>query len=244
MELTEVASLLVRNRWPFRIHATYGESIDQLLDVFEAVDARIPFDGLRWAVDHAETIRPDQIRRIQRLGGGVAIQNRMAFAGELFRDRYGAAAAAHAPPLRALLESGIPLGAGTDATRVSSHNPWLSLYWMVSGRTVGGAEIYPPEKRLTRTEALRLYTSGSAWFSGEEHLKGTLAPGQMADLAVLSDDYFTVEVGGLRTIESVLTVVGGEPVYGAGPYEAWNPKLPAPRPDWSPVARFGGYWSE
>ena len=240
-ELAEVASLLVSKRWPFRIHATYGESIDQLLDVFEEVDAKTPFDGLRWAIDHAETIRPDQIQRVQRLGGGIAIQNRMAFAGELFRDRYGAEAAAKAPPLRALLESGVPLGAGTDATRVSSHNPWLSLYWLVSGRTVGGAELYPQDQRLTRLEALRLYTSGSAWFSEEEHLKGTLQPGRLADLVVLSADYFTVDEEDLKAIESVLTIVDGEPVYGAGPFEAWNPPLPDPSPQWSPVVAYPGY---
>ncbi len=207
------------------------------------MDAELPFDGLRWAIDHAETIRPDQIQRIQRLGGGVAIQNRMAFAGEFFRERYGEEVTAAAPPLRRLVDSGIPLGAGTDATRVSSHNPWLSLYWMVSGRTVGGAELYPAENRLTRLEALRLYTAGSAWLSGEEGSKGTLKPGMFADFAVLSADYFTVPVEDLRTIESVLTVVGGEPVYGAGPYAELSPALPEPSPAWSPVGTFGGYWS-
>ena len=240
-ELTEVATHLVRNRWPFRIHATYGESIDRLLDVFEAIDAEHPFDGLRWAIDHAETIRPDQIQRVQRLGGGIAVQDRMAFAGEYFLERYGAEVTAAAPPLRALVDAGIPLGAGTDATRVSSHNPWLSLAWMVTGRTVGGTELYPPANRLTRLEALRLYTAGSAWFSGEEHRKGTLQPGRFADLAVLTADYFTVDADELRSIESVLTIVAGEPVYGAGSYAALSPELPAAQPAWSPVREFGGY---
>ena len=239
--LEAVASLLVEKRWPFRIHATYGESIARLLEVFERVDAKHPFAGLRWAIDHAETIRPEQIQAIQRLGGGIAIQNRMAFAGELFVERYGEAAAASAPPLRALLESGIPLAAGTDATRVSSHNPWLSLYWMVSGRTVGGTVLYPPENRLTRTEALRLYTTGGAWLSGEEDRKGALMPGRFADLAVLSDDYFSVPEESIRSIESVLTIVAGEVVYGAEPYAELAPELPPVLPEWSPVARFGGY---
>lgn len=240
-ELEAVVAHLVERRWPFRVHATYGESIERLLGVFERVDARIPFDGLRWAIDHAETIRPDQIQRVQRLGGGIAIQNRMAFAGEQFLERYGAQATASAPPLRALLESGIPLGAGTDATRVSSHNPWLSLYWMVAGRSVGGTVLYPPEQRLSRLEALRLYTVGSAWLSGEEELKGTLQPGRLADLAVLSADYFGVPEEEIRDIESVLTLVGGEPVHAAGPYAALAPELPEPLPEWSPVRAFGGY---
>ncbi|MFT7541602.1 MAG: putative amidohydrolase YtcJ [Gammaproteobacteria bacterium] len=242
--LAAVAGHLIDNGWPLRIHATYAESIDRILTVFEGVNVEHPFDDIRWAIDHAETIRPEQIQRIQRLGGGIAIQNRMAFAGEYFLERYGKEATATAPPLRALLESGIPLGAGTDATRVSSHNPWLSLYWMISGRTVGGTVLYPKENRLTRTEALRLFTVGSAWFSQEEDVKGTLRPGQYADFAVLSSDYFTVPEEQIRGIESVLTVVGGEVVYGAGPFAAMSPELPVPSPEWSPVAIFGGYYSK
>ncbi len=240
-ELGDVVRELVLRRWPFRIHATYGESIERMLGVFEAVDRAHPFAGLRWLVDHAETIRPEQIERIRRLGGGVAIQNRMAFAGEFFQQRYGAEAAAQAPPLRRLVDSGLPLGAGTDATRVSSHNPWLALYWMVSGKTVGGTLLYGLDNRLTRAEALALYTHGSAWVAGEEDVKGTLAPGRYADLAVLSADYYSVPEEEIRRIESVLTVVGGQIVYAAGPYAGLAPALPPPSPDWSPVARFGGY---
>lgn len=239
--LRAVTTLLAQNGWPFRIHATYGESIDRILDVFEQVHAEYPLDELRWAIDHAETIRPDQIQRVQRLGGGIAIQNRMAYAGELFAGRYGAEAAAAAPPLRALLESGVPLGAGTDATRVSSHNPWLALHWMVSGKTVGDLVLTPPEQRLTRLEALRLYTTGSAWFSGEETVKGRLTPGQYADLAVLSADYFEVPADEIRDIESALTVVGGEIVHAAGPFAAHRPPLGEAIPEWSPVRHFGGY---
>ncbi len=241
-QLEAVATHLVTQRWPFRIHATYGESIERILAIFEKVDAVHPFDGLRWVVDHAETIRPEQIQRIQRLGGGIAIQNRMSFAGEFFIERYGKEAAMSAPPLRALLESGIPLGCGTDATRVSSFNPWTSLHWLVSGKTVGGTQMYPKGNRLTRLEALGLYTHGSAWLSGEDHLKGTLKPGQYADFAVLSADYFSVPEDEIPNLHSVLTVVAGQPVYGEGPYAALCPELPSVSPSWSPVAEFGGHY--
>ena len=87
---------------------------------------------------------------------------------------------------------GIPVGAGTDATRVSSYNPFVSLYWLVTGKTVGGTALYPEANRLDRLEALRLYTMGSAWFSSEEGKKGAMVPGQLADLAVLSADYFSI----------------------------------------------------
>jgi predicted amidohydrolase YtcJ len=240
-ELTAVTTLLVRKGWPIRIHATYDLTITKVLDVFEQVFKAENFKG-RWIIDHAEGISDRNIERIKCLGGGVAVQNRMAFAGEYYIDRYGKEAATHAPPLRRLLDSGVPMGAGTDLTRVSSYNPWLSLYWMVSGKTVGGTEIYPRENRLTREEALRLYTLGSAWFSGDEAIKGRIAPGQLADFAILSADYMSVPEEQIKGIESVLTVVGGDVVYAAQPFDVFAPPaLPAVKPDWAAVAHFGGY---
>lgn len=240
-ELKAVATLLVRKGWPLRIHATYDETISQVLDVFEEVFKAENFKG-RWTIDHAETISDRNIERVKRLGGGIALQNRMAFAGEFFAARYGKEAAASAPPLRKLVASGIPLGAGTDATRVSSYNPWLSLYWMVSGRTVGGTELYPPDNRLAREEALRLFTVGSAWFSGDETEKGRIAPGQLADFAVLSADYLSIPEEEIKRVESVLTVLGGEVVYAVEPFTSLAPApLPPVQPGWSPVVRFGGY---
>lgn len=239
--LSAVVGLLVRERWPFRIHATYGESIERLLGLFEAVDAEQAFDGLPWWIDHAETIRPAQIQRVQRLGGGIAIQDRMAFAGEFFLERYGPELAAEAPPLRRLLDSGIPLGAGTDATRVSSHNPWLCLHWLVTGETLGGTVLAAEHNRLSRLEALELYTRGSARVAGEERHKGALIPGFYGDLAVLDRDYFACPSADIRRIESLLTVVGGRIVYAAGPYAELCPELPPVSPAWSPVAHYGGY---
>jgi predicted amidohydrolase YtcJ len=242
-ELKRVTMELVRNRWPFRIHATYDESVSRVLKVLEAVNRDIPFDGLRWAIDHAETISPANIQRIKRLGGGVAVQSRMAFAGEYFKQRYGAEAAGSAPPLRDLLEAGVPLGAGSDATRVSNYNPWTALHWLVTGQSVGGEQLLSERHRLSRAEALRLYTVGAAWFSGEENRKGRIAPGQYADFALLSDDYFAVPEEGIRHIESVLTVLGGRVVYASGDYTQLAPPPGPVSPAWSPVARFGGHYS-
>jgi hypothetical protein len=136
---------------------------------------------------------------------------------------------------------GIPVGAGTDATRVASYNPWVSLYWLAAGKTVGGMPLYPEANRLDRTEALRRYTLGSAWFSGEEDKKGAIASGQLADLAVLSADYFSVPEEEIKGIESVLTLVGGNVVYGAGEFTGLAPAPLPVLPDWSPVATYGGY---
>jgi predicted amidohydrolase YtcJ len=242
-DLRNAVAFLVTKRWPIRIHATYDESISRMLDVFEDVNRETPFEGLRIAVDHAETISPRNIERLRALGAGVAIQNRMAYAGEAFLERYGAEAASIAPPLRALVDAGIPLGAGTDATRVSGHNPWLSLYWMVSGNTLGGTVLYPPDNRLSREEALRLYTVGSAWFTADEDAKGRISPGQFADFALLSADFMTIPEEQIKRIESVLTVVEGRPVYAASEFADTIsvPDLPPPSPPWSPVRRFGGY---
>ncbi len=240
-ELKDVVRLLAQNRWPFRLHATYGETITRALTVFEEVNHEVPLSGLRWFLDHAETISPHDIERVRALGGGIAIQHRMAYQGEYFIARYGAAAAEQAPPIKRMLQMGVPVGAGTDATRVASYNPWVALYWLVAGRTVGGTAMYPEANRLDRTEALRRFTLGSAWFSGEEEKKGTIAVGKLADLAVLSADYFSVPEEQIKRIESVLTIVGGRVVHGAGEFARLAPSLPPASPAWSPVRVYRGY---
>lgn len=240
-ELKDVVTLLVHNRWPFRLHATYNESITRFLNVFESVNREVPFGGLRWFFDHAETITPQNIERVKALGGGVAIQHRMAYQGEYFIERYGKDIAAHSPPVKRLLEMGVPVGAGTDGTRVASYNPFASLYWLVTGKTVGGTQLYPESNRLSRMEALRLYTVGSTWFSNEDNAKGSLVPGQLADLAVLSADYFSIPEEQIKRLESVLTIVGGNVVYGTGEFARHAPPPLPVSPDWSPVSAYGGY---
>jgi predicted amidohydrolase YtcJ len=240
-ETESVARLVAQHQWPIRIHATYDETISQLLDVFERVFGEVRYQA-RWAIDHAETITPRNIERVRAMGGGIAVQNRLSFSGEFFLDRYGRQAASAVQPLRQILDAGIPLGAGTDATRPASYNPWVSLHWMITGRTVGGTQITTAGTRLSRAEALRAYTAGSAWFSGEETVKGTIAPGQYADFAVLSADYLTVPDDQIPSIESVLTVTGGDVVYSAPPFTSFEPPPLRPLcPEWSPAAIFGGY---
>lgn len=222
-DLEGVVGLLARNRWAFRLHATYDETISRALDVFEKVHADVPLDDLRWFFDHCETISERNIERIRALGGGIAIQHRMAFQGEYFIERYGAAAARRTPPVRRMVAMDVPVGAGTDATRVASYNPWTSLSWLVTGRTVGGTALYDESNLLGREEALRLYTVGSAWFSREESRKGQIAPGHFADLAILSEDFFDVPPERIRGIESLLTMLGGNVVHAAGAFAAHAP---------------------
>ena len=240
-DLYPVVRLLAERHWPFRLHATYDETIARALSVFERVNGEVPFAGLHWIIDHAETISPRSIERVKALGGGIAIQHRMAYQGEHFVDRYGARAAEATPPVRRMLEMGVPVGAGTDATRVASYNPWVALYWLVTGRTVGGLRMTADSARLDRTTALRLWTEGSAWFSAEEDRKGRIAPGRFADLAVLDADYFSVPDEDIKSITAMLTMVGGRVVHADRDFRDLAPPLPPAMPEWSPVRTYGGF---
>ncbi|MCY1349180.1 Amidohydrolase family protein [compost metagenome] len=171
----------------------------------------------------------------------------MAYQGEYFVERYGARAAEATPPVKRMLEKGVKVSAGTDATRVASYNPWVSLSWMVTGKTVGGLGLYPRANLLDRETALRMWTENVAWFSNEEGQRGRIQAGQFADLIVPSKDYFTVPEDEIAFLTSDLTVVGGRVVYGAGDFAPLddNP-LPPAMPDWSPTRTFKGYgaWGE
>jgi predicted amidohydrolase YtcJ len=240
-DLEPVIRFLAHNRWPWRLHATYNETITRALNVFETVNRDIPFNHLHWFIDHAEAIDDRNIERIAKLGGGIAVQHRMAYQGEYFVERYGNRAAERTPPIRRMLDMGLPVGAGTDATRVASYNPWVSLSWLVTGKTVGGLSLYPAANRLDRETALRLWTEANTWFSSESGKKGQIKQGQLADLAVLSHDYFSVPEDTIREITSVLTLLGGSPVHADAEFADHAPPLPPAMPDWSPVRIYGGY---
>jgi predicted amidohydrolase YtcJ len=246
-ELEEVVRILATNRWPWRLHATYDETISRALDVYERVARDIPFAGLNWFFDHAETISDRSIDRIAALGGGIAVQHRMAYQGEYFVERYGSVAAEATPPVARMLAKGLHVSAGTDATRVASYNPWVSLAWLVTGMTVGGLRLYPQRNCLDRETALRMWTENVTWFSNEEGTKGEIKVGLLADLIVPDRDYFSCPESEIADITAELTVVGGKVVYGTGAFANLDeaPPLPA-MPDWSPVRRFGGYaaWAD
>jgi len=241
-ELEEVVRILAQNRWPWRMHATYDETISRSLDVFERVNKDVPLAGLNWFFDHAETISERSIDRIAALGGGVAVQHRMAYQGEYFVERYGPGAAEATPPVKRMLEKGVNVSAGTDATRVASYNPWVSLSWLITGKTVGGLRLTPQRNCLDRDAALRMWTENVTWFSNEQGKKGRIAVGQLADLVVPDRDFFSCPESDIADTSSLLTVVGGKVVWGAGEFAAHDEAAP-PRamPDWSPTRLFGGY---
>ncbi|RKE86044.1 amidohydrolase [Rhizobium sp. AG855] len=246
-DLEEVVRVLAQNRWPWRMHATYDETISRALDVFEKVNRDTPLDGINWFFDHAETISDRSIDRVAALGGGIAVQHRMAYQGEYFVERYGHGAAEATPPIAKMLDRGVHVSAGTDATRVASYNPWVSLSWMITGKTVGGMSLYPRQHCLDRETALRMWTEKVQWFSNEEGRKGRIEVGQFADLIVPSKDYFSCPEDEISFLTSDLTIVGGKVVYGTGDFSGIDaPPLPPAMPEWSPVRTFGGYagWGE
>ncbi len=227
--------------WPFRQHATFDSTAARQLDVLEQVNREVPLKKLRWGLDHCETLTPKSLERLAALGGSVSIQNRMSLDGEAFVAKYGVAAAEDAPPIARIREMGIPLACGTDANRATSYNPWIGVHWLLTGKTLGGSKLQGEKNLLDRTEALRLFTAGGAWISSEETKKGTLEAGKLADLVVLSGDYFSMPVDEVKDLESVLTMVGGKVVYAAAPYAQLDaPPLPS-LPEWLPVRHYGGY---
>jgi predicted amidohydrolase YtcJ len=241
--IEEDVTKLVKRRIPFRLHISYNENITPFLDALEHINRKTPLDGLRWSIEHAETITPENIARVKRLGGGIALDGKMALHGDGFIKTYSLEKALHTPRLRQLVKSGIPLAMTTDAFRASSYNPWTSMSWMITGKSVSGSTILAKDNRLTRKEALKLFTSGPAWFEQQENENGKIAPGYLADFALLDKDFFTIPDDEIKSLTSVLTVVDGRVVFGAKEYGSLSPTLPETIPAWSPVKYFGGYYN-
>ena len=240
-QLTAVAKYIAGLRWPFRMHASFDYTAQRILGVLEQVNREVPLSGLRWGLDHCETLQPKTLERVAALGGSINIQNRMSADGEAFHAKYGPQASANAPPIARIREMGIPMAAGTDANRANTYNPWVGVHWLITGKTLGGVKLQGNDNLLDRAEALRMYTASGAWISGEDNRKGTLEPGRFADLVFLSADYFNIPVDSIKDLESVMTMVGGKVVYGAGPYARLAPPPPPMNQDWLPIKAYGGY---
>ena len=170
-DLRPVLEFLLENRWPIRFHCTYEESAHRLLSVLEEVGRDKGLEELNWIFDHGETISTKTMDWVARLGGGISYQNRIAFQTNAYRARYGEEALRDVMPVKKMMASGVPLAAGTDATRVSSYNPWLAIHWAVSGPGRGGDQIWSAENRLSRQDALQHWTAAGAWFSRESGKK-------------------------------------------------------------------------
>lgn len=214
----EVARWAAERGMLLRVHWPHDSSVGGLLDIFERVDREFRIAPLRWIVDHLDDASVASLTRMKNLGVGWAFQDAMYFSGDRYAAAAGLEAARRAPPLATGLRMGVIMGAGTDAHRVMSYNPFVALRWMLDGKTVGGTPLRSAEETPSRLQALRLYTLGSAWFAKDEARRGSLEPGKLADLAVLDQDYLTMPVAEIARLQSLLTMVGGRIVYAAGPF--------------------------
>jgi predicted amidohydrolase YtcJ len=219
-EYYEIAKWAAERGFSLTQHWSNDSSVGELLSAWERVNKEVPIAPLRWSVAHLNDASVETLRRMKALGVGWTVQDALYFSGEQFRQQHGDAVARRSPPVETARELGVPVGAGTDAHRVASYNPFTSLQWFLDGKTVGGIALRGPEETPGRENALRYYTSGSAWFSHDEDKRGSLEPGKLADLAVLSKDYMTVPVEQIGGTESLLTMVGGRIVYASGPFAA------------------------
>jgi predicted amidohydrolase YtcJ len=219
-QLYEVLRWAVSSGMTATFHWHNDRAVHHLLDVLERVNAETSLAKLRWSIAHLNDASPENLRRMKAMGLGWLVQNAFYFRGEAFLAQRGTDFTRSVPPIVNALRLGLPVGGGTDAHRVMGPNPFVSLQWMLDGKTLSGVAMRTPEELPTRIEALRLYTQGSAWFSFEEKERGALAAGQLADLAVLSRDYLTVPLEEIGGTVSLLTMVGGRIVYADGPFAA------------------------
>jgi hypothetical protein len=194
-------------------------SVGHLLDMLERVNREVPIVKLRWSIAHLNNGTEATFARMKALGVGWAMQDAMYYDGERELKEKGEAALKRMPPMRTAQKAGVVVGAGTDAHRVANYNPFVALRWMLDGKSAGGVALRGPEETPSRIEALRMYTSGSAWLAHDDARRGTLAPGKFADLAVLSKDYLGVPVEEIGGIHSLLTLVGGRVVYADAPFK-------------------------
>jgi predicted amidohydrolase YtcJ len=197
------------------MHWNNDSSVDQLLTLFEGLNKDVPITGLRWSIAHLNDASPQSLARMKALGMGWTVQDMLYFSEDPARSM---------PPVMTAKKLGVPVGAGTDAHRIASYNPFTALQWLLDGKTAGGTALRKVEDLPGREDALRFYTIGSAWFSRDEDKRGSLEVGKLADLAVLSKDYMTTPIDQIGTIESLLTMIGGRVVFAAGPYRQFEIK--------------------
>ena len=222
--LREVVRWAAENRMGFEIHWNPERTVGKLLDIFEETNHEFPITSLRWAINHLHDASESSLKRMKALGVGWSVQDSLYFSGARFKQVFGVAVSQRSPPIRTALDLGVMVGGGTDAHRVSSYNPFVSLRWYLDGRAIDGVTTSAESEHPTREQALRMYTLNSAWFAHDDDKRGSLEPGKYADLAVLTKDYMSVPTDEIGGIESLLTMVGGKAVYGAGPFAGLEAK--------------------
>ncbi len=222
--LREITQWLAARGQRMQIHATSNNAASQILDIIEETDRKSSVKDLRWTIAHIEDATPQTLTRMKALGMGYMVQNRLYFEGDSWPKTVTPVIAAKAPPIKDAMAAGLVVGAGTDGTRTSTYNPFVTLQWLVTGKSVKGTVVRTKENSPSREQALRMHTQGSAWFAADEGQRGALEAGKWADLVVVDQDYFKVPEDRISTIKALLTIVGGKVSHATGPFAPLAPK--------------------
>ncbi|MBV9461524.1 MAG: amidohydrolase [Bradyrhizobium sp.] len=225
-KLGEMLRWAASKGYSIQIHWNPDRTVHELLDVVANVNKDYPVRNLRWSVLHLYNASEENLKRMQALGLIWGVQDGLYFGGERLQKDVGADAAKEMPRIATALKMGIVVTGGTDAHRVSSYNPFVSLQWYLDGTTVGGVKTRGDAEAPTRRQALEMYTRNTAYAANDDDKRGTLEAGKLADLAVLSADYLSVPVREIGNIKSLLTMVGGNVVYAAAPFTGNEPRKP------------------
>jgi predicted amidohydrolase YtcJ len=217
-KLAELLRWAASKGYTIQLHWNPDRTVHDLLDVVEDISRDYPVRELRWTVLHLYDVSEDSLKRMQSLGLIWGVQDGLYFGGERLQKEVGTEAAKQMPRIATAMRLGLTVAGGTDAHRVSSYNPFVSLQWYLDGTTIGGVQTRGADEAPSRRQALEMYTRNSALMANDDDKRGTLEPGKFADLAVLSADYLTAPVKEIGKIRSVLTMVGGEAVYADAPF--------------------------
>ena len=210
-----ILSVAAQGGWSVQTHSSRPETIDILLDAIEEVNQQYPLRQLRWSITHADMVGRSQIDRMRHLGMNLQMRS----ISVLFQPRRGVLiqqmgeAGYHVPPLRMIQESGIPWGLGTDGTKAAQINPFVTLWWAVTGLALNGELVL--SETLSREEALIAHTRSNAYLMFQEANIGSIRPGFLADLVVLDRDYLTISATEIKDIQADATFVGGKLVWGS-----------------------------
>jgi predicted amidohydrolase YtcJ len=202
----EAAKRIAKAGWRAEVHSLSATDFQQEIQGFEAANAEFPIMNLRWVIAHVPFITEPWVNRLKTMGGGLSLTSWRYLAGT---------AEQNGPPFRMIVDNGIHVGMSSDGMQIAPMNPWLHMYYATTGLNARQVPINANQK-ITRQEVLKLYTANNGWFLQEEEQIGTIERGRLADVVVLSDDYFTVPDESLKKIRSVLSVVGGNVAYNAG----------------------------
>jgi hypothetical protein len=222
-KLAELLRWAAAKGYTIQLHWNPDRTVHDLLDVIEDINRDFPVARLRWTVLHLYNASEDNLKRMKSLGLIWGVQDGLYFGGERLQQEVGAERARDMPRIATALKLGLVVAGGTDAHRVSSYNPFVSLQWYLDGTTIGGVTTRGEAEAPSRRQALEMYTKSPAFMANDDGWRGTLEPGKTADLAVLTADYMTAPVKEIGRIRSLLTMVGGRAVYADGPFAALVP---------------------